>query len=369
MDRKFFGDLLVSLYACAAGTAPWKAFLSAIGKGVSASTTVLFSQVACERTSAFLGADGVEPQAIRDYQDYFGARNILLTEGVSLHHPGIVRTSETICSPETLLNSEYYNDFLRPYDIRFSIAVTVVRERDRVVHLSAFRPHGTGPFECNEMTLLSELYPHVRQAIQLSFRLMEQEQRGQALQQVVERTGQGVALLDRSSRVVYINRALEEMIATRDGLVLSRSRLTTSAQEAASALRAAVFDATRGGSGGSVLVSRPSAKPAYSILITPVLTQIPFLGCSQPAASIVVSDPASAARSDVIRLQQAFGLTRAEARVASRLAAGASLRDVSEQLAISIHTARTHVKRILGKTDTSRQSDLIRKILLEMPRF
>jgi DNA-binding CsgD family transcriptional regulator len=45
------------------------------------------------------------------------------------------------------------------------------------------------------------------------------------------------------------------------------------------------------------------------------------------------------------------------------LAQGHHLDEVAGILKISIHTARTHLKRILGKTHTARQSDLVRLLL------
>jgi pimeloyl-ACP methyl ester carboxylesterase/DNA-binding CsgD family transcriptional regulator len=57
--------------------------------------------------------------------------------------------------------------------------------------------------------------------------------------------------------------------------------------------------------------------------------------------------------------QRALGLTAAEARLASKLAAGRQIVDASEELGISPHTARTQLKAIFAKTGARRQSELI----------
>lgn len=62
---------------------------------------------------------------------------------------------------------------------------------------------------------------------------------------------------------------------------------------------------------------------------------------------------------DMRALQHLFALTPAEARLASRLAAGNSLEEASNALGISKLTARTQLKSIFVKTDTHRQSQLI----------
>jgi DNA-binding CsgD family transcriptional regulator len=46
------------------------------------------------------------------------------------------------------------------------------------------------------------------------------------------------------------------------------------------------------------------------------------------------------------------------------LVSGHTLEQAADQLFISIHTARTHLKRILLKTDTGRQAELLRTMLL-----
>lgn len=57
--------------------------------------------------------------------------------------------------------------------------------------------------------------------------------------------------------------------------------------------------------------------------------------------------------------QRALGLTAAEARLASKLAAGRQIADASAELGISPHTARTQLKAIFAKTGARRQSELI----------
>lgn len=67
----------------------------------------------------------------------------------------------------------------------------------------------------------------------------------------------------------------------------------------------------------------------------------------------------SARECEVLRLQRRLGLTLAEARVARRLAAGADLWSIAQQLEITRETVRTHLKRIYSKTGTCRQAELV----------
>ncbi len=64
-------------------------------------------------------------------------------------------------------------------------------------------------------------------------------------------------------------------------------------------------------------------------------------------------------------LQEQHGLTRAEARVATRLAAGKTVADIAAELGVSVETVRTHLKRAYHKTGVRRQAELVRLVLGE----
>ena len=66
------------------------------------------------------------------------------------------------------------------------------------------------------------------------------------------------------------------------------------------------------------------------------------------------------ASSDVVA--EILSLTKAEARVATQLAEGKSATDIALQSGVSLHTVRTHLRSIFGKTGTVRQSDIVRLV-------
>ena len=66
-------------------------------------------------------------------------------------------------------------------------------------------------------------------------------------------------------------------------------------------------------------------------------------------------------------LSELFGLTQAEAALAEALLAGQELRDIAEQQGRSINTMRTHLARLMAKTEVNRQSELLR-LLGTIPR-
>ena len=63
---------------------------------------------------------------------------------------------------------------------------------------------------------------------------------------------------------------------------------------------------------------------------------------------------------------QAYGLTAAEAGVAQLLLLGDDITVVAKRSSTSVETARTHLRRVLAKTGTHRQSDLVLMLMREV---
>ncbi|NJN47274.1 MAG: helix-turn-helix transcriptional regulator [Candidatus Competibacteraceae bacterium] len=58
-----------------------------------------------------------------------------------------------------------------------------------------------------------------------------------------------------------------------------------------------------------------------------------------------------------------FGLTPAESRLTESLVRGCDLTQTQADLHISENTARTHLKSVFRKTDTSNQAELVKLVV------
>lgn len=65
-------------------------------------------------------------------------------------------------------------------------------------------------------------------------------------------------------------------------------------------------------------------------------------------------------------LQERYGFTATEARLARRLLAGASLREASQTMGIAYETARGYLEALFRKTDTNSQPQLLRCLTLSL---
>ena len=105
-----------------------------------------------------------------------------------------------------------------------------------------------------------------------------------------------------------------------------------------------------------VRIVRPNGKPLMAFVM-PVLG-IQNYGIKTPAALIVFIDPNERQNPADAILVAGYGLTSAEARVASILGSGLSLEKTANQIGIQYETARSHLKIIFQKMGIHRQTEL-----------
>jgi len=168
--------------------------------------------------------------------------------------------------------------------------------------------------------------------------------------------GWAVLVVTQDSRVLYANREAERLLARGEVVQLRDGLLAAGADETSAALRAAiemVADSTRCATlrlGDGYLatlqrmayrVSGGGRSPTDMARIAVVLKH-PGRGVASPA-----------------QLMDAFGMTAAEARLASAIAQGASLEQYGADNDVRPGTLRTQLSSIFLKTGVGRQVDLV----------
>jgi len=271
-----------------------------------------------------------------------------------------------MCPDSILLASEYYNDFMRPISLRNLIGTTIRLRNGNAVQFTVWRPTGPGSPTSSELRGFRYLAPHVERALQVDEYLREARACVTALEDYLARLTRAAALVTGAGETVFMNPALRAVLQSRDGFVATRTGFVPQEKSAADIYRRAIADAATGGAGHSFAVARPSGALPYFVLVSRFGGDAIEVGSKRPAL-VIVSDPSTPAEFDRSLLQQAFGLTPSECQVACRLANGQSTRTIANQMRISEGTAKTHLKRVLHKTGTHRQSELVRLLLVARP--
>jgi len=175
-----------------------------------------------------------------------------------------------------------------------------------------------------------------------------------------------VFVVDRAGVICFSNAAGDKLLAKRDGLKVSQGRLCAgdaSAQNSLAALMRAAL-AEKGARGGSILAPRQRSTRPLLVKVMPIAQRSEFwLNSTQPCAILYISDPDLRSDDAVDGVMDAYGLTPSEKRLLSELLAGRSLQEAADLLNITRATSRNRLARIMTKTDTHRQSELIQFML------
>jgi DNA-binding CsgD family transcriptional regulator len=176
--------------------------------------------------------------------------------------------------------------------------------------------------------------------------------------------GCGAILLDGDKQVVHLNARARACLG--DGLVLRGGEIVAS-DRGCDAILQATLDrhlASPAGSqaglerGRDALGLKRRERRPIIVRVVPVAPEMQAL-LERAALLLIVVDPEDCPEPSDGMLQQVFGLTKGEARVANRLMCGRSLTEIAQAHGVEIGTVRSQVKSIFAKTQTSRQAELV----------
>lgn len=106
-----------------------------------------------------------------------------------------------------------------------------------------------------------------------------------------------------------------------------------------------------------LVINRPNLHRPLIVSLCPLSTT-----GEEPRLMLIFRDPDMEPTPQWQIFTRHFNLSAQEAKLSLALADGLTLNECSEIFHISLHTTRTHLKSIFAKTETRRQSDLLRLI-------
>lgn len=170
--------------------------------------------------------------------------------------------------------------------------------------------------------------------------------------------------------VINLNTAAERILRAEDGLQIRSARVAASIHaehQLHRALHAALpDDGSKIRSGRSFICQRPSGKRPYVVHVLPPHPAATVETSTEARALVLIIDPDQEPE-PAAALRRLYALTAAEAEIAVRIARGAGLKEISDELSVSVATVRKHLQHVYDKTDTHRQTELVRLLLTLRP--
>jgi DNA-binding CsgD family transcriptional regulator len=275
---------------------------------------------------------------------------------------GQIVMSDAIMPLTESRRTRWYREVITPQDVEHALLMHLDAQNGVEYTLTVQRSARKGSYTKAEAKVLQPLVPHLRRALRIGARPHAYHALARDQQELLDLLHIGIILIDKFGTARCVNRAAQEMVAKSEGLTLRNATVSASEHSAAAELAGLIAATASGGTGGTLALHRHSAVPLV-VLVCPLRGTIRYkigrLGEPQAAVALFIKDPAlgnDAALIDV--LMQFYGLTSAETRIATMLAAGCGTVGTSRHLSLSENTVKTHAKRIYEKMGLKNQGEL-----------
>lgn len=315
-------------------------------------------------------AYGLPVKVVADLNTTFFVHNPFVNLAAASATQGSLFVDGDVISRRKLKHTLYYNEFMRHYDFEYVSGMYVLHNPELSVIASTSKGRLAGPFTSEEKTLFKLILPHLQTYLSIKQRIGLLSVDSRIGWQLLNEVPYGAVVLDRHGKVLRVNPAAEAMTRANDGVSIVRERLHAANSSARGELRNAINRSlvayTNAGaflSRQELLIPRRSGKRPYQVEIMPLKHARGLYAAAVPAVLVFIHDANRGRQLEVSSVMRLHGLTQTEAAVAIQLAAGKSPEAIALSQGHSLATTRTLLKRILFKTETHRQSELVSLLL------
>jgi DNA-binding CsgD family transcriptional regulator len=357
------------------GSGDWEPLLDEIMRFLGGSAIALISHDFRHNVGSIILARGYNRKYVNAYASSHAQQNSWLARERDYRPPGTIHIGEQLVPEGQLIRSRFYADWLRPQHLHHRLCAVLSREGATAVFLEVLRPREWAGFAQNDIDRCRLLLPHLQRALRMRRRMVELEVERDAALRALDQLPWGVVFVDEHRNRLAANRHAQEILVAGDGLTARgntlRAELADETVRLEQLLNRALDRTCKGRSraGGTLSITRPSGAHPLSVAVVPLHIEIAAPGERGPIAAIFVTDPDLPLDSHEQHLRELYGLTAGEARLASGLLQGKSVEEAAAAMGITVNTARAYLKRIYNKTGVRRQPELVRLLLLGLPRL
>ncbi len=357
-------DILLAFHDAALEPERWPAVLERAAAGLGARALLLLARFVPPEPRPTPGrVFGIAPTFALDYTTRLYAVDPVLP-GASRLAPGATfRLRDFFPSEAALRDSRIVREWLAPQGFDDLMGVVLAPGQPYSLMLLAFTDR-VG-FAAAAEARLHAWTPHLQRAVRTLRKLESAGSEGALLREVVDRLGVAMLCVGHSRRALFCNRAARDLLARRDGLSVRDGHLHVAAASDRERLWIALAEAMAlGGRESCATITRPSGAPPLTILNAPLETPDKLGSDELGLALMFIHDPLLCPALDPADVGILFGLTPAQARLAVLLSQGHPLEEVGQRLGLKLSTVRTRMNQIFERTGTSRQAELVKRLVL-----
>jgi DNA-binding CsgD family transcriptional regulator len=367
-DSSQLSALIGDVYDAALDPALWSNVLEVTCGFVGGLWCNLFTQDSVQMKSPFFVNWGVDPSYERLYLQTYVKLNPMTVPSVLYAHVGSVLTVSDLIPENEFRDSRFYREWLMPQRIVDSIAAVLDKSPTSYAAVSLSRHVRHGPVDDETRRRMKLLAPHFHRAVAIGKIIDLHKVEAAAFADALDGLATGFFLVDANGRIVHANAPGHAMLADGSVVRAAAGKLAAVDLTANRALNEVFMNAPEGDAAVGVKgISVPLAAGAGERYIAHVL---PLTSGARRKAGLAYSAVAAVfvrkAALDLPHpldtLANAYKLTPAEMRVLMMIVQLGGVPEVAPVLGMARPTVKTHLQHIFDKTDTKRQSDLVKLV-------
>lgn len=333
--------------------------------GVSA--TVYHKDAAARQGNVYHDCGGRDPHYQRlYYQDYIKIDPTMV--GLWYRETGKVLSVGDLLDLDEFYGSRFYREWVRPQKHVDAVSVALDKTATGVALFTVFRHEQDGLVDAEARRRMALVAPHVRRAALVGRTIEHKTAEAATLADTLDGLSAAMFLVDADARVVHANASAQAML--RAGLVLraASGKLAAADAQASRALGDAVAaakggDAAVGRRGVAVPLAARDGERYVAHALPLASAARSCAGASRTAvAALFVQKAALEIRAAPEVMAKTYNLTPTELRVLLSIVETGGVPETAEALGIGQATVKTHLHRLFAKTDTRRQSELVKLV-------
>lgn len=370
MDEALFNSFTEKIYSAALDEAAWSGLLEGLREYFHASgSTMMCWQRTADFPPILTFKSDCDAEYLRKYGTYYYKIDPWvragMNTGIVLDEPW-VGNGDVLVPHDALLASEFYQDFLRPYDQCHLMVAATESTNEILASYSFFRPPQGPRFDGAELNDLLVLAPHLKRGSIIYRQTSALRVRSGLFESSFNELPTAVFLLAENGRLLEMNASAKRLldaptdqqaIAYRDGDLYALHPADNRA------LSRALRPKTDLATPASLVLRGTHPAASLKLEVTPLHQGgMPlWLDINQRPQSVILvtASPLVPAAPAAERLMARYDLTRSEAEVTLLLIAGLSPTEIATHRNKSINTVKVQIRQIYAKTGVNGHAALL----------
>jgi DNA-binding CsgD family transcriptional regulator len=312
----------------------------------------------------FIGSTGVHPLARDAYLEHFAGRQEWSTRGHELKLGTIVEGDDLIPRDE-FKQTPFYKHYLGPWG--YEQAIIGMLDRNGPDHLGIVCPGPAGESAIGLREAITMLTPHIQRAVRISRRIGEADLRANTATDLLNASPYCVMALGPGLEMLMANNHGQQLLEKSGCISAQHGRLHISCPTTAKMLT----DMASGKNAERSFTFSITGNDEQQLVMTALAVSQAQSGqfanhAGGTALMLVGGQRLDLSETVIAALQDAFALTKSEARLAAFLLKGSGVQGYTADRGVSHEAGKYLLKNIYAKTGLSNQTELI-AMLREAP--